>query len=55
MFSYEDRVRAVKVYMKLGKRSAATIWQLGYPTKQSLSSWYREFQGTYPNFCGRGG
>jgi hypothetical protein len=30
MYSYEDRIRAVKLYIKLGKRTAATIRQLGY-------------------------
>ena len=44
MYSYEERIRAVKLYIKLGKRSAATIRELGYPTKNSLSSWYREFR-----------
>ena len=32
MYSYEDRVRAVKRYIELGERTAATIQQLGYPT-----------------------
>ncbi len=36
MYSYEDRIRAVKLYIKLGKRLRATIRQLGYPTKNSL-------------------
>ena len=44
MYSYEDRVRAVKLYVKLGKRTAATIRQLGYPTKNALKSWHREFE-----------
>jgi len=44
MYSYEDRIRAVKLYLKLGKRIAATRRQLGYPTKNSLLSWYREYQ-----------
>ena len=35
MFSYEDRLRAVKLYIKLGKRIGLTIRQLGYPTKKS--------------------
>lgn len=43
MYSYEDRIRAVRLYIKLGKRRAATIRELGYPTKNSLVSWYREF------------
>jgi len=36
MYSYEDRIRAVKLYNKLDKRIAATIIQLGYPTKNTL-------------------
>ena len=30
MYSYEDRIRAVELYVKLGKRISATIRQLGY-------------------------
>ena len=44
MYSYEDRVRAVKLYIKLGKCIAATIRQLGYPTKNALKSWHWEFE-----------
>ena len=29
MYSYEDRIRAVELYIKLGKRAGATIRQLG--------------------------
>ena len=43
MYSYEDRIRAVKLYIKFGKRTGATIRQLGYPTKNSLQSWHRAF------------
>jgi len=44
MYSYEDLTRAVKLYIKLGKRTGATIRQLGYPTKNSLKSWHRAFE-----------
>ena len=44
MYSYEDRIRAVKLYIKLGERIAATICQLGYPTKNALKSWHREYE-----------
>ena len=44
MYSYEDRIRAVKLYIKLGKRTGATLRQLGYPTKNALKSWHREFE-----------
>ena len=40
MYLYEERIRAVKLYIKLGKRSGPTIRQLGYPTKNSLKGWY---------------
>jgi len=29
MYSYEDRIRAVELYIKLGKRTSPTIRQLG--------------------------
>ena len=44
MFSYEDRLRAVQLYIKLGKRIGLTIRQLGYPTKNALGNWYREYE-----------
>ncbi len=44
MYSYEDRMRAVRLYLKLGRRIGATIRQLGYPTKNSLKSWHREYE-----------
>ncbi len=44
MYSYEDRIRAVRLYIKLGKRISVTIRQLGYPTKNALKAWHREFE-----------
>ncbi len=44
MYSYEERIRAVKLYTKLGKRLRATIRQLGYPTKNTLIGWVREYE-----------
>ena len=43
MYKYDERLRAVELYLKLGKRIGATIRQLGYPTKNSLKSWHQEF------------
>jgi transposase-like protein len=43
MYSYEDRLRAVQLYIKLGKRVGVAIRQLGYPTKNALKSWHREY------------
>ncbi|AOF94478.1 IS3 family transposase [Sinorhizobium sp. RAC02] len=44
MYSYADRIRAVELYIKLGKRVKATIRQLGYPTKNALKAWCREYE-----------
>ena len=44
MYSYEDRIRAVKLYIKLGKRSYPTIRQLGYPTNNALKNRHREYE-----------
>ena len=43
MYSYEDRLRAVQLYIKLGKRVGVTIRQLGYPTKNALKGWYQAY------------
>lgn len=44
MYSYEDRIRAIELYIKLGKRVRPTICQLGYPTKNALKGWYRKYE-----------
>ena len=44
MYSYEDRIRAVKLYIKFGKPTGPTIRQLGYPTKNALKSCYQEHE-----------
>ena len=44
MYSYEDRSRAVELYIKLDKRIAATLKPLGYPTKSALKTWYRDYE-----------
>ena len=44
MYLYENRIRAVKLYIKLGKRTGPTIRQLGYPSKNALKSWHREYE-----------
>ena len=44
MYSFEERMRAVELYIKLGKRVQATIRELGYPTKNALKGWHREYQ-----------
>lgn len=33
MYSYEDRIRTIELYIKLGKSVRPAIRQLGYPTR----------------------
>lgn len=44
MFSYEDRFRAVQLYIELGKRVGLTIRQFGFPTKNTLKHCYQEYE-----------
>lgn len=44
MYSYKEMLKAVELYIKLGKRTALTIRTLGYPTKNTLKSWYQTYQ-----------
>jgi transposase InsO family protein/transposase-like protein len=43
MYTYEERIKAVELYIKLGRRAAAVISELGYPSKMMLYLWYKEF------------
>ena len=43
MYSYDERLKAVELYLKFGKRIGRTIRHLGYPTKHSLKKWHQEF------------
>ena len=44
MYTYEQRIAAVNLYIKYGKRASATIRELGYPDRHMLLKWYREFE-----------
>ncbi|MDZ4058204.1 MAG: DUF4817 domain-containing protein, partial [Polynucleobacter sp.] len=34
MYSYEQRIKAVELYIKYGRSAAATVRELGYPSKK---------------------
>lgn len=40
MYSYEDRIRAVKFYINCGYNAAYTVRKLGYPDVTNLKHWY---------------
>lgn len=44
MYSYEDRMRAVKLYIQYDRSEAATIQELGYPSRKALDRWYAEYR-----------
>jgi transposase-like protein len=46
VYSYEDRLRAVELYIKYDLSAADTIRELGYPSYKMLVRWYREYQET---------
>ncbi len=33
MHSYEDRIRAVELYYRYGKKASVVVMELGYPSK----------------------
>ena len=43
MYTYEDRMRAVQKYIKYDRNMARTIRELGYPSRQMMYYWYKEF------------
>lgn len=46
MYTLEDRMRAVNLYLKYGGNSAAVRRELGYPTKNALKQWVKEYETT---------
>jgi transposase InsO family protein/transposase-like protein len=46
MYSYEDRIKAVQLYIKYNRSAAATTHQLGYPSRKNLRRWYQTYVET---------
>lgn len=46
MHSYEDRVRAVELYYRYGKKASMVIRELGYPSIKQLGRWVRIYEET---------
>ena len=44
MYTYEQRMAAVNLYIKYGKKAARVIRELGYPDRHSLAKWYQEYE-----------
>ena len=43
MFSYEERIKAVKLLLQYDMSYSTEIRELGYPSKESLWDWYNEY------------
>lgn len=41
MFTEADRIRAIELYFKYGRKITAVIRELGYPTERNLRRWVR--------------
>jgi putative transposase len=46
MYSYKDRIKAVKLYIKYDLSIADTVRELGYPNRKMLVRWYKEYKET---------
>lgn len=43
MFSHEERVKAIQLFLKYDCSYAATVRKLGYPSVGALRQWYKEY------------
>lgn len=44
MYSYEERIKAVELYIQYGFQAELTAAELGYTTARSIQLCYKEFQ-----------
>ena len=44
MHSYEDRIRAVELYYRYGKKASVVVMELGYPSTKQLGRWVRIYE-----------
>jgi len=43
---YEDRIRAVELYIKYDLSATDTVKEFGYPSNKMLVRWFRKYQET---------
>ena len=44
MFTEEEKIRAIELYFKYGKKLAPVVRELGYPSKSNLRRWIRSWE-----------
>ena len=43
MYSKKEKLKAIKLYIKYNKKSSTVRRELGYPTKNALRNWYKDY------------
>lgn len=43
MYSYEGKMRAIKLYLRYGLNAALVISELGCPNRHTFRLWYKPF------------
>lgn len=46
MYSYEDRLKAVLLYIKYNHHASQVIRELGYPNRHTLQQWYQQYESS---------
>ena len=46
MYALEERIKAVDLYFRYGRKASAVIRELGYPDRKILVKWVREYEET---------
>ena len=46
MYALEERIKAVELYFRYGRKASAVIRELGYPDRKILVKWAREYEET---------
>ncbi|HEO9022044.1 TPA: transposase, partial [Escherichia coli] len=44
MFTEEEKIRAIELYFKYGKKLPPVVRELGYPSKRNLRRWIRSWE-----------
>ncbi len=44
MFTEEQKIRAIKLYFKYGKKQAPVVHELGYSSQRHLRRWSRSWE-----------
>ena len=46
MYALEERIKAVDLYFRYGRKASAVIRELGYPDRKMLVKWAKEYEET---------